>query len=581
MKRQSDSSRKTLDRFFARALKPSAEQARSSKLEVWRRLNSETQPALEPLADESVGASGSRLSFRFAMTAVAAVAVVSVLFGVSTLRNRTTRIDVPAVAEAVDGGIYEVSSPQSHLIRPGEKIALGDVIRSDGGQGAVVVLSDRSRVEMRSQTEFSLERATDGLRIHLVRGGLIINAAKQIGGHLYVQTKDVTVSVIGTVFVVNAEEEGSRVAVIEGEVQVQQGEAAKKLRPGEQVTSNPQMKPVPVINEIAWSRNAESHMTLLQQSVVPRPQIVTVPPAPQDSNVPKWEVVSIKPCSKDSVPNIPGARGGGGGVRSFDVSPGRFTVECLNTADLINLAFVANGEPLLNRAARNQKELIRGGPDWIRSLNLADRHRIEAKVDGPPVDRKVMLGPMLRALLEDRFQLKLHRESEELPAYALVVAKGGLKIKPRTEGDCEPWQGTGPGGPELLAALRRGEKPPCAPGNVYGEQVGPTMMGWVFNAPTMQMFAGNLSSMAHRAVIDQTGTTEHFRFYLEYAPEDINCALRAPPCEPRADPNPPTAPSGPDIFTAIQEQLGLKLIDAPKVQGQYIVIDHIERPSEN
>jgi uncharacterized protein (TIGR03435 family) len=217
----------------------------------------------------------------------------------------------------------------------------------------------------------------------------------------------------------------------------------------------------------------------------------------------------------------------------------------------------------------------------VHSLNLTDRHRIDAIVEGAPVDKKVMLGPMLRALLENRFQLKLHRETEEVQSYALVVAKGGLKIKPTTEGDCDSWQGSGPGGPELLDALRRRVKPPCVRGNVYGEPVGPTMMGWVFNSPTMETFARTHSTMVRRNVIDQTATSEHFRFYLEYAPEDMTCALGLVPCEPRADPNPPAAPSGPDIFTAIQEQLGLKLIDAPKVQAQYIVIDHIERPSEN
>jgi uncharacterized protein (TIGR03435 family) len=579
MTRHRTNAGKVLDHFFERALKPSAEQANVSKEKVWQRLSVETQPAIDMRGEQTPSIHRPRRI----VYAVAAAAVLAITFGITVFRNGATRND-SAMAEAMEGVIYRVAGGQPHLLQRGEKIGQGALIHSDGGQGAVLALADQSRVEMRFETELAIEHADDGLRIHLVRGGVIINAAKQVAGHLYVQTKDVTVSVIGTVFVVNAEEEGSRVAVIEGEVQVQQGAAAaKKLRPGEQVTSNPQMKPVPVINEIAWSRNAETHLSLLQQSVVPPPQIVTAPAAPQDSNVPKWEVVSIRPCSKDSVPNVPGARGGGGGVRSFDVFPGRLSVECLNTADLISLAYVQYGEPLVNRAARRGtgEGWIRGAPEWVQSLNLADRHRIQAKVEGATPDKNMVMGPMLRALLEDRFQLKLHRENEDAPAYALVVAKGGLKIKPTTEGDCEPTTLTGAGGPELLAALRRGVKPPCAKGNVYGEQVSPTMMGWVFNAPTMEMFANTLSSMVRRKVIDQTGTSEHFRFYLEYAPEDGNCALGLLPCPLRTEQNPPITPSGPDIFAAIQEQLGLKLVDASKVQAQYIVIDHIERPSEN
>jgi hypothetical protein len=80
------------------------------------------------------------------------------------------------------------------------------------------------------------------------------------------QTKDVTVSVVGTVFLVNAEEEGSQVAVIEGEVRVQHGAAERKLRPGEQVATGPSMEPQPVKEEISWSRNAEAHAVLLAQS---------------------------------------------------------------------------------------------------------------------------------------------------------------------------------------------------------------------------------------------------------------------------------------------------------------------------
>src|SRR6185436_15683222 len=110
--------------------------------------------------------------------------------------------------------------------------------------------------------EFSVERANDGLLIHLRKGSLIVNAVKQGSGHLYVKTKDVTVSVVGTVFLVNAEEEGSRVAVIEGEVRVEQGGTTKNLVSGEQLSSNPTMKPLPVKTELSWSQNSGVHVAL-------------------------------------------------------------------------------------------------------------------------------------------------------------------------------------------------------------------------------------------------------------------------------------------------------------------------------
>src|SRR4029079_16669275 len=131
---------------------------------------------------------------------------------------------------------------------------------------SVYSLTDGSRIELRSQGEFSVEKASDGILVHLQKGGIIVRAAKQDSGHLYVKTKDMTVSVVGTVFLVNAEEEGSRVAVIEGEVRVQQGATETKLKPGEKVNTTPRMESQAVSQQIAWSSKAPEHIALLQQS---------------------------------------------------------------------------------------------------------------------------------------------------------------------------------------------------------------------------------------------------------------------------------------------------------------------------
>src|SRR6185369_1380993 len=120
-------------------------------------------------------------------------------------------------------------------------------IRTDDRAGRILTLADDSRVEMRAQSEMTVDNAADGIRIHLNRGSVIVNAAKQGSGHLYVQTKDCTVSVVGTVFLVEATEAGSRVAVIEGEVHVQQGAALKSLQPGEQVATTPSIPVRPVV----------------------------------------------------------------------------------------------------------------------------------------------------------------------------------------------------------------------------------------------------------------------------------------------------------------------------------------------
>jgi uncharacterized protein (TIGR03435 family) len=97
----------------------------------------------------------------------------------------------------------------------------------------------------------------------------------------------------------------------------------------------------------------------------------------------------------------------------------------------------------------------------------------------------------------------------------------------------------------------------------------------------MAQFANTLASMAHRPVVDQTGVTGTFRLYMEYSPDDMAWTFSPLPCKSGPDVNPPSVHPGPDIFTAIQEQLGLKLIEGSKVPHQYLVIDRAERPSEN
>ena len=106
-------------------------------------------------------------------------------------------------------------------------------------------------------------------------GNIIVTAAKQHHGHLYVKTRDCVVSVVGTVFSVKAEATGSRVAVIEGEVHVQHGDVSQTLLPGQQVATNTEMKAVPIQSEIGWSQDAVAHVAMLQQATAP-----AVPPAP-------------------------------------------------------------------------------------------------------------------------------------------------------------------------------------------------------------------------------------------------------------------------------------------------------------
>jgi hypothetical protein len=137
------------------------------------------------------------------------------------------------------------------------------LVRTGNSSGAILQLADGSRIEMNARSELSLDRGRDGVRINLNRGNIIVTAAKQKKGHLYAATKDLGVSVVGTVFEVNAGVKGSRVTVIEGEVRVQQGQTTQPLLPGQQLSTDPGMGTIPAHDEIAWSRDLARYLALL------------------------------------------------------------------------------------------------------------------------------------------------------------------------------------------------------------------------------------------------------------------------------------------------------------------------------
>jgi len=281
----------------------------------------------------------------------------------------------------------------------------------------------------------------------------------------------------------------------------------------------------------------------------------------QSVAAPKWEVASIRPCASA------GADSRGTGNGAGNSSPGRLTLSCQSVIGLINAAYVifADGR----RAVIMSNVLpIKGGPGWINS----ERYTINAKAEGNP-SQEMLKGPMLQALLEDRFKLKLHRETREIPIYALTVAKGGPKLQPFKEGTCTPrdWdQGLS------LPTLASGQKPYCAgsgktPGRVGAFRTGP-------NSATVDVRAISVGAFSKflplgRPVIDKTGIMGLFDFLLEFAPDESTPGFGAD--TPADDPA-----GGPSIFTAVQEQFGLKLEPA-KGPEESLVIDSVERPSEN
>ena len=195
---------------------------------------------------------------------IAAALLVAVGLQIGVVRDWVWPIDVHAVVQMVDGGLFKLSGHDVQGIKAGERIERGQAVRTGLGSGAMLQLADGTRIEMAAKSELSLTRARDGVKIKLARGNVIVSAAKQ-HGHLYVETGDCNVSVVGTVFSVSSTIKGSRVAVVEGEVLVEEeGGTEETLLPGEQTFTDPAMGMVPIEQEIGWSRNAEAMLKELQ-----------------------------------------------------------------------------------------------------------------------------------------------------------------------------------------------------------------------------------------------------------------------------------------------------------------------------
>jgi uncharacterized protein (TIGR03435 family) len=251
----------------------------------------------------------------------------------------------------------------------------------------------------------------------------------------------------------------------------------------------------------------------------------TIPPPPprlppMDPNAtPSFEVATIKPSKPDQ-------RGQG-----FGPQGNRLRAINITLNDLI--AFVYKVHP---------KQAI-GTPPWAGT----DKFDIEAKAEGEGAPSSEQWKGMLQKLMADRFKLAFHREMRELPVYALSVGKTGPKLT-KSGGD-----------PNDPPALRFGVL-----GNLH-----------VTNS-TMADFTQMMQALVlDRPVVDQTGLEGRFDFDLNWTPDDSQFAGLGAKIHPPTD----GANAPPPLYTAIQEQIGLKL-DATKAPAEVLIIDHVEKPSE-
>lgn len=264
----------------------------------------------------------------------------------------------------------------------------------------------------------------------------------------------------------------------------------------------------------------------------------------------RFEVASIRPCAEFRKTTI--------------ASPERFSSGCTTVLRLAQQAYglFANG-----RLNIGSSVTVTGGPAWIRS----DLYQINAKAESPQT-RAVMNGPMLQALLEDRFKLQVHPETRGVPVYALTEARSGARLQPFQPGSCTPFNA---------------DHPPRVEGLVCGiSQV--TAKGFDAAGVTMADFAASFSAILDRPVIDETGIPGKFTIHLPVSPHELGVDRpRSLPAlgDPGASSTPPDSTDGDaaDVFVAVQsavKRLGLNLEPA-KGPGEFLVVDHVERPSPN
>jgi uncharacterized protein (TIGR03435 family) len=280
---------------------------------------------------------------------------------------------------------------------------------------------------------------------------------------------------------------------------------------------------------------------------------------------PAFEVASIKPSPPPAGGRIRIGMNGGPGTPD----PGRYTCTFCTLLMLITQAYDV---PRFQISA----------PDWLDDVHF----EIVAKV--PRGATKEQFRLMLQTLLAERFKLTLHREKKDMPGYQLLVAKNGPKLKESMEDPESNADAAGP--PPLPAGPPKMDKDgypilPHRQGTMMFMGIGRARMQ--AEKETLEHFATQLSGLVGKPVTDATGLKGKYDFTLTFAPEPGQGFLTRLPPPPGGPPGPdagtPATPqdSLPTVFTALQEQLGLKL-EQKKGPVDTLVIDHAEKvPTEN
>lgn len=192
---------------------------------------------------------------------------------------------VRAEVQSIDGSAYRISDAGDRRLEPGETLSEGETLRTSGGGHAVLRLTDGSTIEVNERSVVGVRARGHDMTVALENGAVIVQAAKRTSGHLYVKTPDCRVAVTGTVFSVDSGLKGSRVAVLQGSVHVLHAGIDTLTTAGNQISTNDNLSPEPVSEQIAWSHDRDKYLVLLAQFATLRQQIEQIPfPQPRYSS---------------------------------------------------------------------------------------------------------------------------------------------------------------------------------------------------------------------------------------------------------------------------------------------------------
>lgn len=335
-----------------------------------------------------------------------------------------------ATVYAMDGGLYRISNGSAFLLAKGAGINESERVRTASTAGAVLRLRDGSLVEMAPRTELSVSQRRPGVTIHLDRGAVIVQAAKQRNGNLFVATDDCSVSVKGTIFSVNHGMKGSRVTVVEGEVHVDSGDGVKVLHAGDQTATSETLSPVPADQELAWSRDFDKYLALMKDFAAVRAKIEAIPGPALRYDSPLLALVPVNTQFFASIPNI---------------------------GQTVADAHRIFREQLANSAAMQEwwAERMKSGQDEAKLNQALDRLRAFSAVLGPeivvalaPDAAGKVESPLILAQTKDpMFRQQLENEVKQINAEAthavLRIVADPFQAAPAGDNEMLIWTGNG------------------------------------------------------------------------------------------------------------------------------------------